>query len=324
MSKYSLAPVEDLEKWDTFVEKSPQGTLFSLSCYLNAVGQPFELLYVVKGKEIRAGIALIKDAQGNCTLHDFVIYNGLLFSPQPKNQNHVKRLSDEFEILTFVSNALPQQIPKLKLALSPEIKDLRPFMWHNYNGRKAVRWELDLRYTSYVDISGCQRDEFENTPLSKEMGTSRRQEIRYARRDGIFAEQSSDVGCLVDLYSKTMEKEGGVDLVHLDLLQSLLLKLLDEGKGKHFIVKNNQGGDVISSVFFGFDNKRAYYLFGGNHPEKQTSHSGTIALWDAFVDLNETGINEIDLEGVNSPSRGWFKLSMGGTLIPYYQVYFGW
>jgi hypothetical protein len=323
VSKYSLAPVEDLEKWDTFVEKSPQGTLFSLSCYLNAVGQPFELLYVVKGKEIRAGIALIKDAQGNCTLHDFVIYNGLLFSPQPKNQNHVKRLSDEFEILTFVSDALPQQIPKIKLALSPGIKDLRPFIWHNYDCKKAVRWALDLRYTCYVDISGCQREEYENTPLFKEMGTSRRQEIRYARRNRVFAEQSSDVGCLVDLYSKTMEKGGGVDLVYLNLLKSLLLKLLDDGKGKQFIVKNDQN-EVVSAAFFGFDNKRAYYLFGGSDPKKQTSYSGTVVLWDVFVALSREGIYEVDMEGVNSPQRGWFKLSMGGSLLPYYELKYGW
>ena len=323
MSKFILDRAEDLEKWDAFVEKSPQGTFFSLSFYLNAVGQPFDLLYVIKGKEIRAGIVLIKDTCGNSILHDYIIYNGLLFSSQPKNQNSVKRLSDEFEILTFVSSALPQLIPKLKLALSPEIKDLRPFMWHNYNAENSAKWKLDLRYTSYVDISDCQGNEFEETVLFKEMGTSRRQEIRYAKRDGVFAEQSSDVGYLIELYKRTIEKDRGVDSSQLDLLNGLLQKLLKENKGKHFIVQNSQN-EVTSAAFFGFDSKRAYYLFGGNDPDRQTSYSGTVVLWDAFVALNQEGVNEVDMEGVNSPQRGWFKLSMGGNLLPYYEVQYGW
>ena len=33
-------------------------------------------------------------------------------------------------------------------------------------------------------------------------------------------------------------------------------------------------------------------------------------------------IQEVDLEGVNSPERGWFKLSFGGDLRCYHQVYF--
>ena len=34
----------------------------------------------------------------------------------------------------------------------------------------------------------------------------------------------------------------------------------------------------------------------------------------------EESINSIDLEGVNSPNRGWFKLSLGGELNPYYKI----
>jgi hypothetical protein len=33
------------------------------------------------------------------------------------------------------------------------------------------------------------------------------------------------------------------------------------------------------------------------------------------------GIAEVDLEGVNSPRRGWFKLSFGGALLPYYELH---
>ena len=35
---------------------------------------------------------------------------------------------------------------------------------------------------------------------------------------------------------------------------------------------------------------------------------------------NRTKIGEVDMEGVNSPQRGWFKLGFGGNLLPYYQI----
>ena len=69
-----------------------------------------------------------------------------------------------------------------------------------------------------------------------------------------------------------------------------------------------------------WDNKRAYYIFGANDPAKRDGHSGTNVLWDAFYDLSKLGINEVDVEGVNSPHRGWFKLSFGGNIIPYYEM----
>ena len=75
-----------------------------------------------------------------------------------------------------------------------------------------------------------------------------------------------------------------------------------------------------SIAFFGIDHKRGYFLFGANDPEMRDEHTGTAVLWDSFCFLSQDGIFEIDLEGINSPTRGWFKLSFGGTISPYYHL----
>jgi hypothetical protein len=79
-------------------------------------------------------------------------------------------------------------------------------------------------------------------------------------------------------------------------------------------------GRASSAAVFGRDEKRAYYLFGANEGEE---HAGTLVLWDAFRALARDGCREVDLEGVNSPKRGHFKLSFGGSLTPYYCVSLG-
>ena len=327
MANYYLAPVEDNQKWDQFVDQSPQGTIFSYSEYLAKAGCKFIRHYICLGSEKKAGLVLIlsKD-EANCILDDHVIYNGVLLSYPHKNQNQVQKLSDEFEMLSFISSELPKMFAKVEMALAPQIRDLRPFLWHNYSDQDALKWKLDLRYTSYVDLRGLNsvpEAEIEQNPLFKNLGKSRRQEIRYARRDGVFANTSKDFSLFLELYQGTMGAQGikcsSDDISNKRCLLEYLQKI---GKVKQFIV-TNLNGEVVSVAIFCLDKKRAYYLFGGNHLNAKSSYSGTIVLWDAFRDLNKSGIEEIDLEGVNSPQRGWFKINMGGNLLPYYHVYYG-
>jgi lipid II:glycine glycyltransferase (peptidoglycan interpeptide bridge formation enzyme) len=70
----------------------------------------------------------------------------------------------------------------------------------------------------------------------------------------------------------------------------------------------------------GLDARRAYYLFGASDPALRDSHCGSAVLWDAFCFLASSGVAEVDLEGVNSPRRGWFKLSYGAALVTYYEL----
>ena len=53
----------------------------------------------------------------------------------------------------------------------------------------------------------------------------------------------------------------------------------------------------------------------------RSGQTGTAVLWDALGFLSRHGVGEVDLEGVISPRRGWFKLSFGGDLRPYYELY---
>jgi len=326
MGKFSLTKASDPEKWDLWVSGSNEGTIFSTSNYLAGVDGCPELYYVLKAEEVCAGVAVMKDANGYGALHDHVIYNGVMFAKDRLNQNFSQKNSDQFEILSFVAEILPCEMEKVQMSFSPRMVDMRPFLWHNYGGDKEKKWTVDLRYTSFVDIRGCAGTDLENNPLFEKLGRSRRQEIRYARRDGVVAEKSMDLDILIDLYDRTMKKGGPVTTVsqeHLQKMKALLNQIQKTNRGEQFIIRNERG-EAVSAAFFCFDEKRAYFLFGGNHPDKISSYSGTIVLWDAFLFLNEAGFDEVDLEGVNSPKRGWFKMSLGGNLTPYYQVSYGW
>ena len=103
-----------------------------------------------------------------------------------------------------------------------------------------------------------------------------------------------------------------------------IIKTTVETKNAVMLATKNSDGKIIYLILFSFDKYRAYYLFGAGNPKATEKHKGTICFWDGFIKLaNDYNIKEVDMEGINSPARGWFKLSFGGNIVPYYEIKLG-
>ncbi|MBI4936650.1 MAG: GNAT family N-acetyltransferase [Nitrosomonadales bacterium] len=309
-------------EWDGLVAASDDATIFSTSAYLAHTGCRLGLYYCYNADELRAGIAVIESADGeNAVMDDLVIYGGPFFGPPTNGQNRAQRISERFEIATFIAEALATRYRDISFALAPSVTDVRPFLWHNY-GQTHDRYAVDVRYTSYLDIADfAQAHKLEDIAAYGEASSARRQQVRYARRDGVATELFDDVNAFVAFYRMTMERQGeAVETEKLDRMEALVAGLIGAGAARMFVSRTREGAPGSIAVY-AFDRRRAYYLFGASDPALRDSPAGTAVLWDAFTALAKEGITQIDLEGVNSPRRGWFKLSFGGDLRAYYQVY---
>ncbi len=308
-------------KWDAFVESSPGGTLFSLSGYLRGVRAPVRAFRCLRNKEQRAAVIVCESADGTqAVLHDFVIHNGLVFAPPAPQQNRSQILSERFDIATDVAAALAQRYTRIELALSPQCVDIRPFLWYHW-GTGGPMYRAGVRYTAYLDLSGfagsAQADE---RPLFSEISYSRRQEVRKAAKEGVQTTEETDAEALAAFYALTLRRQHiEVEAEKLEDLRFLAATLLKNNAARLF-VSRLPGGDAAAMALFGWDAKRAYYLFGAGDPALRNTPCGTAVLWDAFVALAASGHTELDMEGVNSPRRGWFKLSFGSELLPYYEL----
>jgi hypothetical protein len=121
------------EKWDTFVEGSPNGTVYSSTKYLQASEVNYKLYYCYKQDELRAGIALIEnDLKDSAVLDDFVIYNGIMYNKPTNNQNHAQQFSEQFKIQEFISNELIKLYKKVHMRLHTSLVDVRALLWVNY------------------------------------------------------------------------------------------------------------------------------------------------------------------------------------------------
>ncbi len=320
-NKYSLVRASLDLHWDQFINGSSTGTAFVLSNYLGSLDCSVDAFYCLKNKEKMAAIALIKprNQKRDVTGHSHVIYDGLIYRDM-RQLNRSQKYSERFKIQQYVAEFLMQNYRSISITLHQDVSDIRPFSWVNY-GQDKPKYKIDVRYTSLLDIRDFSRDSnLDHIDAYQQSSVARRQEIRYGKKKGVRTSETHDIGAFIDYYQLSMSRQG-IE-VSLSMKQQMhdLLETLKPSDNLFLFESKTKSGDTGSMAAFLADTKRAYYLFGGNNPAFRSEHTGTAVIWDAMYRLNDKGITEVDLEGVNSPQRGWFKQSFGGTLVPYYRV----
>jgi hypothetical protein len=321
--KYTIVEVSDLSEWDEFVDDSPQGTIFSASAFMSAIDRKYALNYIYKGNEVKAGVVLtLTDDLVGIERDDLVIYNGIIFKEEDSKRD-VKARYERFEITEFIINELVLKYNKIEMSLSPHFEDMRPFLWHNYHSLdESERFVVDLKYTSFLDISSLREDfSSEENRVFKQMDTIRQRNIRKAWGENVVTKIENRIPEFLDFYENLMGSQGKqVSKDKLTRMGNLIQQLLTKQKAI-CCVSYTENGQILYITIFCFDRKRAYFLFGAGNPQADKHYKGSICFWDTFRILaRDYSIGYVDMEGVNSPKRGWFKLSFGGNIVPYFQV----
>jgi len=320
-TKYRLQKIQDDDVWDMFIRSTEYATIFQYSVYLNALSIRHSRYFIYNSEELRAAIVIVENNEGTrAILDDFIIYYGIVFGSATIKQNRAQIISEQFRINEFIANELPKYYENIKITLTPKTTDIRPFIWVNY-GSDLVKYSINIRYTSTIYIRDfADATQLEEISTYNHASQARRQEIRYARRDEVITIENFDPNSFEALYRRTMDRQDlDVANAKLEKMKNLIVSLNNNNILKMF-TSMTKGGRIGSMACFALDHNRAYYLLGANEPELRDKHTGTAVLWDAFYELSKDGVTEVDMEGVNSPNRGWFKLSFGGMLQPYYEI----
>ncbi len=323
MKKYRFTQINDMDLWDSIVVHSPQYSVFSSSLYLNSIGKNSCLYFVYKGQQVKAAISLIiGDNEGISELDDLCIYNSILFFDSP-DQKFTNLRSEQFEITKFIIEQLEINYKSFSIALSPEFSDIRPFLWHNYHSKKSIdKINVDLRYTSYLDISEFfLKKNDEDTLLFNNLDGKRQSDLKKAIKNNLILSESDDVDLFIKLYDQLLKSQSvEVPKEKLIRMKKLIENLLLNKLAKYFITLNSENKITYATIFT-VHNHKGCYLFGAGDRNLMDRYDATYLIWEGMKKLSEVGVFLIDLEGVNSPERGKFKLGFGGDLRPYYQVY---
>jgi hypothetical protein len=323
LAKYNFFEVSDSAAWDKFVEASSEGTIFASSKYLEASEAQWKAFWIKKGQEVKAGLVFIIDSNGKPSLDELVIYSGLLYQNPQVDQRVSVKTNERYEIAEAAAEFLGKYGVG-SIALSTEIADIRPFLWLNYGLPGNPKFRADIRFTSHLNLDSLIQSKTlydEGTTLFKNLSVLRQRNLREAQKLNAKAYEVGTAGPFVEYYKKLMESQGEhLPEKKLARMQSTISKLLEKKCAKVYFTENSDG-EIGYVTIFAIDSKRGYYLFGAGDEAARSRYCGTLNFWYAFHDLYHQGIQEIDLEGINSPNRGKFKLSFGGIIKTYFELH---
>jgi hypothetical protein len=309
---FEISTINDKIIWDDFVSKSKQGSIFSMSNYLDSIQKSYKL-FIVKNNEnkILAGFVLLEDSSKmNKIPYPFTPFNGILFCNDFENMIENKKNNLQFNITTYIINELTTIYNNFEMSLSPNFHDLRPFIWYNYGG--SPTFNIKIRYTSILNL-----EDFDLTNYLTKIRTVRRQEFNKCK--AIF-DISFDINTFLDLYLKTFERQDiKVNDLDLKLIRNITEAALRNNYG--ILSKASIDEKIVSMNLFIYDNNTAYYLFGVNDPVSRNSGASTFLMINTLNKIKKMNLKFVDFVGINSPKRGDFKLSFNPTITQYHEVF---
>ncbi len=307
----------DKTVWDALVSRSPQGSVFCRSGFLDALGAPHDTWLLQADGRILAGAVLLKDEQGNvgAAPHPLSMYHGVLLEAGLATAQPHRRYKEGLEITAILLQELEKHYSRLSFCLHPCFDDLRAFSWFHYHQREQGMFNIGLNYTGIIDLGILDFETYLATIRS-----CKRREYRLALKNGLTAEISDDLVVLEKLYRMTFERQGTTkSSEELRLVRAIAQASLAQGFGKILLVRL-PGGEVASATLFLHDEHAGYYLIGANHPDYRNTYSGVFAFVESCRRCHEQGLKQIDVIGINSPNRGDFKTSFNAVPKPYFVV----
>lgn len=310
--KYKISKIKEYELWNKFETYSPQSSIYSSLDSIKVFKKNLVLFAISKGEEIKSLVYL--HIENKKVLSEPLIYSGILFQPQ-KNQKNCRYIAEKFRLTEIFIDQILREYEDIDINLHYNVKDIRAFQWFNYHEIKKPKFKTEVRYTSLITLKNKSLED-----IFSNLDDVKKRDIKKCLENNNFSiNYDLNLEMLKNLYIKTMKKNDPSFLdKNLDIIMSFLEKIYSNGKAfQTNLIFNNK---IIYSNFFSLHNNTACYLYGAGDVDVTERLGGTYSLWKAIEQCYSRKMDFVDLEGVNSPQRGSFKLSFGGNLTSYYNV----
>ena len=289
--------------WNDFVDKSPQGSIFAKTFWLDAVGSKYNILGCFdKGNRIVAGMPIIESERGYLTMPKLTQTLGIVFSDFSE-MKYVKRISKEKDIIMdFVDN-----IPGFKCfdyGFHYNFTNWMPFMWKGY--------KQQTRYTYVIeDIQNIEkvRSEFaDNTKsvITKSVGLN------------LKVIDSLTLSDMYNMLKKTFERQNMS--VPFDFHWfSCFDEIINKNNARKMFFTVDAQNNLHAALYLVYDKNSAYYLLGGADPEFRSSGAMYLNVFEA-IKYSASFTNKFDFEGSVVPQIESMFRSFGASQKQYFRI----
>lgn len=303
--------VDDIYK--SFIILSPQKNVFCSKEILKFFFEDLDLYTVCKNDRIKSFIYLFKDKDGFVKSQPF-IYSGIINHPK-LNMKNARYNNEVFKLNELIVNDIFINYKNININLPINFLDMRPFLWFNYGENNKKQFHVTPRYTSIIKIKSIEHDVVFN-----EIDDVKKRDINKVLKDKNYRVSNKiDLNLIKKFYIDTMEKnKGSFDVYAFTKIFNFFETQITAGKiiqaTTYFLEK------PLYSVLFLNDEDTSCYLYGSGNVETKNRYAGSLALWKAIEQSIDRKLSFIDLEGINSPQRGEYKINFGGNISSYYNV----
>ncbi len=301
----------DKEKWDNFTKNSPQSSLFVQSEYLSIVGSDWQAVIVSDEKAWQAVMPFVihtKRGYRFCIQPVLSQYWGILHKPV-----YTLNTYEKYSFIRSVTEAIVEALPVVdyhQYYFSPEWDYALPFYWKGFS--------IYLRYSYHLAL------DTNTETLWRNLASPLQRQIRKAQKNGLVAEASEEIQTLIRLFN--LNVSAGKDIIGtqdkigvLKKLEQIAKMLLQSGKGRLYLVRNEEH-KVLSAGLFAFFQKKCIYLAGAFLPDYGDSGAMSLMMWTAVDNAGKEGYTLLDFEGSMIAGVEAFFRKFGGFPVSYPEI----
>jgi hypothetical protein len=306
---------ESDEKWNKLMEVAPQSTVFHQIEWLRIMAKytktKLMLLVGLDGEEIFAALPLFYEEKYGGLLRKLSSppyptgdpYLGFVFPDSHRwNQSRWEHLLVNFQeqLEEYIRSKINPD--SIFIATSPELTDVRPFLWSGYEAVPRFSYIGDIRDK---DLTW---DRFNK---------STRRNILKAETSGAFIEEGGERE--YDLVIDWMAERYREQNMAFDLSKGYLKELYERFHPTNLRVFlcNWDGEHVGGQVVLTYKNKYLFWL-GGMRLKKEEIYPNFFLFWKLIEWGRERGLEYFDLLGANTSSISKFKSQFGFDLKVYF------
>src|SRR5579872_6571055 len=301
----SMMSREQYGEWDSLVTKSPHGTIFHYSWWLDAVDQDFKILGCWNSEtgKLVAGIPLPWKKRAGLLLYHpprLTPYLGPIFDLSEDDTT-----SEQLSMMRHCGEQLAQAIQGfdcLYYIAGAAAPDLQGFVWAGFS--------VELAYTFRFDAGMTPES------VSEQITRTHRQKLKKSSQ--YIIEAGDDLRALATLSNQTFERQGIACPFSESYLRQLWDALSRRGKATLYTARDLKQRPV-SSLLVVHDERTSYQIVSGIDTTLRDSPAGYLLTWRAICDALNAG-RSFDFEGSGIRGVEKYYRRWGAPARPVWQL----
>jgi|SRR5665213_123047 len=297
---------EEYPEWDDLIDRSPNGTIFHYSWWLQTTSTDFSILAIRNERgAIVAGMPIPFERRPGLKLFrspGLTPYLGPVF-----DLSNIDNTCDRLHFMRSNGELLARNIKSfdsVRYVAGAAAPDLQGFVWAGFGVRLAYTFRFRSTHTPDQITAGMTQTHLQ------ELTTALQLKLTIVRDDGLED--------LVQLNRKSFEKQCLKPACSEHFLRRLWNAAHSQERA-HLYIAKTADGDPVAALLTVNDNRTTYQIVSAVNPEFRNIPGAYLVLWNALQDTLLAG-RDFDFEGSSLRGVECFYRRWGATAVPIWRM----